>query len=114
MRSRFEAMKAPSARIGFLDQPNFLGSSNVFKAFHTIMPLSPTNYSFITIILIPHHMNMLATRKAISKAHELCMCLGAAFRFVLDVVAALAVPVGGSPLKDEAEFAELPSALTTT
>ena len=78
------------------------------------MPLSPTNYSFITIILIPHHMNMLATRKAISKAHELRMCLGAALRFVLDVVAALAVPVGGSPLKDEAEFAEPPSALTTT
>jgi hypothetical protein len=59
-------------------------------------------------------MNMLATRKATSKAHELRMCLGAALGFVLDVVAALAVPVGGSPLKGEAEFAELPSALTTT
>ena len=57
---------------------------------------------------------MLATRKATSKAHELRVCLGAALRFVLDVVAALAVPVGGSPLKGEAEFAELPSALTTT
>ena len=92
MRSRFEAMKAS----------------------YTIIPPNPTNYSFITSLLIPHHMNMVATRKAIIKAHELRMCLGATLRFVLDVVAALAVPVGGSPLKGEAEFAEPPSALTTT